>query len=572
MDLFPFLAPSRPGAPSVGAQLTADSNATAQGLVGNLAAFLAVFVVRIPEKGGGDGHTSMTDAPMGDIAGRTFLNASEGSDAAESDATEDGASTEPAAAMPTVTVAPAIAPAQVVESSLPEARDKSAPSMTPQDHTVPEGTALGQQVRPGQWSLSMPPVPALPRRGDERTVRRTDSFALSPGAVAHADGDRKPGRNGPVPNATAASEERPPDTGVAPDSRALARADATVTIRRATQDADMDPAAVKHSPSGAPSAAPRATEPAPAVTMPLPASSATSIAADAVLQSRPIQIGQAPPVDARVDAPSNIRPLARPDPSLAPVGQGRVLKDEQAIEHSADSAPHVSKPDRMVAAAPFNVQAPETIRDESELASGPNKSGRRASPAALEGARPSCALVAETISRPVPSLEIETGSSTLADVSAITASPDTGQTPRAEHRTASVTHTLPLGLGQRLAETVAQFPDRPVEVTLSPEELGRVRMSLTTHDGALTMNVVADRPETLDLLRRNIDQLAQDFRDLGFRDLSFSFGDRSAGQSPEHLPEDTATETESETITLHQPARHPHLTATLPEGGLDLRL
>jgi flagellar hook-length control protein FliK len=123
-----------------------------------------------------------------------------------------------------------------------------------------------------------------------------------------------------------------------------------------------------------------------------------------------------------------------------------------------------------------------------------------------------------------------------------------------------------------LADTVARFPDRPVEVTLSPEELGRVRISLSTHDGALTMSVHADRPETLDLLRRNIDQLAQDFRDLGFRDLSFSFGDRPARQSPMQAAEDSGTESSSEAPSDPRPVRQPMRAALGADGGLDLRI
>lgn len=88
---------------------------------------------------------------------------------------------------------------------------------------------------------------------------------------------------------------------------------------------------------------------------------------------------------------------------------------------------------------------------------------------------------------------------------------------------------LPAGFGHRLAEAVAHFPDRAVELTLSPEELGRVRMTLSTQDGVLTLSIQADRPETIDLMRRHIDQLAQDFRDLGYTELSFSFGSGGTG-------------------------------------------
>ncbi|RXL51583.1 flagellar hook-length control protein FliK, partial [Citrobacter sp. AAK_AS5] len=64
---------------------------------------------------------------------------------------------------------------------------------------------------------------------------------------------------------------------------------------------------------------------------------------------------------------------------------------------------------------------------------------------------------------------------------------------------------LPPGFGPRLAEALAPVADRPVELTLSPEELGRVRMTLTTQDGTLTLAIQAARPETIDLMRRHID-------------------------------------------------------------------
>lgn len=132
---------------------------------------------------------------------------------------------------------------------------------------------------------------------------------------------------------------------------------------------------------------------------------------------------------------------------------------------------------------------------------------------------------------------------------------------------------LPAGFGHRLAETVAHFPDRPVELTLSPEELGRVKMTLTTQDGALSLAIQADRPETVDLMRRHIDQLAQDFRDLGFTSLSFSFaqGDASTAGGQDRgdaAPAETEAEIRSAaTISNPHPAARDHAS-----GGLDLRL
>ena len=67
------------------------------------------------------------------------------------------------------------------------------------------------------------------------------------------------------------------------------------------------------------------------------------------------------------------------------------------------------------------------------------------------------------------------------------------------------------------------------EISLSPAELGSVRISLTTAETGMIVNIQAERQETLDLLRRNTDMLAEDFRDLGYDSTTFSF-DGSDGQ------------------------------------------
>ncbi len=44
------------------------------------------------------------------------------------------------------------------------------------------------------------------------------------------------------------------------------------------------------------------------------------------------------------------------------------------------------------------------------------------------------------------------------------------------------------------------------------------------------LRYIADRPETLELMRRHIDILAQEFRDIGYGSAEFSFG--QGGQRP----------------------------------------
>jgi len=83
--------------------------------------------------------------------------------------------------------------------------------------------------------------------------------------------------------------------------------------------------------------------------------------------------------------------------------------------------------------------------------------------------------------------------------------------------------------------------DRPVELALSPEELGKVKLTMNTDGNAVSVAIMVERPETLDLLRRNIEILAREMRGVGFQDVSFSFsgshpwGDgNAAGFSDEH--------------------------------------
>ncbi len=77
----------------------------------------------------------------------------------------------------------------------------------------------------------------------------------------------------------------------------------------------------------------------------------------------------------------------------------------------------------------------------------------------------------------------------------------------------------------QLVQAARSAIDGMVEVKLSPEELGRVRLAMTTAESGMTVLVTAERPETLDLIRRNIDIFAADLTEQGFTDLNFSFGD-----------------------------------------------
>lgn len=130
------------------------------------------------------------------------------------------------------------------------------------------------------------------------------------------------------------------------------------------------------------------------------------------------------------------------------------------------------------------------------------------------------------------------------------------------------------GVAAQLAEAIAKTSDRSVEVALAPEELGRVRLTLHATESGLTMGIVAERPETLDLMRRHIDQLSRDFRDLGFANLTFNFGQGQDGSNrrPQSPTELAAVETDAVFRPVAPTKNVPAGALDAPASGLDLRI
>lgn len=81
-------------------------------------------------------------------------------------------------------------------------------------------------------------------------------------------------------------------------------------------------------------------------------------------------------------------------------------------------------------------------------------------------------------------------------------------------------------LGQ-ITLAMSKSKDKTVEIRLDPPELGRVHIQLTQTEHGLRASVMAERPETHDLLRRHADALARDLGAAGYDKVSLDF---SAGQ------------------------------------------
>lgn len=82
---------------------------------------------------------------------------------------------------------------------------------------------------------------------------------------------------------------------------------------------------------------------------------------------------------------------------------------------------------------------------------------------------------------------------------------------------------------RQLAPALRILPDGVAELTLSPEELGRLRLSMVADGDRMIVQLAADRPETLDLLRRHVDQLGNALREAGFANVDYAFADQRRG-------------------------------------------
>ena len=130
----------------------------------------------------------------------------------------------------------------------------------------------------------------------------------------------------------------------------------------------------------------------------------------------------------------------------------------------------------------------------------------------------------------------------------------------------------PVMIARQMAEALQKLPDKPVEIALNPRELGRVRMSISAVEAGITVNVIAERPETLDLMRRNIDQLAREFQSIGYEDINFAFAEGEAQQNfaedQEGAPEQHKTQLDLVSIEDEQPPRQE----TSASSGIDIRI
>jgi flagellar hook-length control protein FliK len=81
---------------------------------------------------------------------------------------------------------------------------------------------------------------------------------------------------------------------------------------------------------------------------------------------------------------------------------------------------------------------------------------------------------------------------------------------------------------------VTQTGDGVTEITLSPKELGRIQMTINTTETNVVLQISGERPETLDALRRQIVDLEQELKTLGYDSVAFEFSDHPPRHEQTH--------------------------------------
>lgn len=128
-------------------------------------------------------------------------------------------------------------------------------------------------------------------------------------------------------------------------------------------------------------------------------------------------------------------------------------------------------------------------------------------------------------------------------------------------------------LPQTVALALHADPAQPGSIQLDPIELGTVAFNMETGPAGLVVTIIAERPETMELLRRHADQFLADLRQSGFQGASLQFGQFGTfGQDQrraEHMPAPSANSLAATAPQFDTQARTP---PSRTGSGLDLRL
>lgn len=276
------------------------------------------------------------------------------------------------------------------------------------------------------------------------------------------------------------------------------------------------------------------------------------------------------------DAPDSVPPSAPPEAEPgAPAPEGG---DAPAESASQGAAPPVRKTEddkaRAMIAELAELPADEGARqDTAPAAKGPpmQHTSRSGDPSFVPSMAGDAAMPGADSSGPSPT-PLPSVAATLAGTQSqhISDSPAPQDGPQG-----AAANDIGRQAAQSVAHAIRHMEGGSVEIALSPEELGHVRLLLRDYTTATpTVTLHADRAETLDLMRRHIDILAQDLRDMGYSDVSFSFGGQAhdGGATSRQHPFRADAIDAPDIPQGKTPPAPIHQSHPIPDGALDLRI
>ncbi|SIO13176.1 flagellar hook-length control protein FliK [Vannielia litorea] len=465
-----------------------------------------------------------------DAAGAPRVAEPEVVDAPEDPGPEDGAD-DLAGATP---LEPSLLEAEEAEGAL-EAAD--APFAPEGEDLVPEPAPTGLLPTPPQ---------VAPQPGTEAAT--TGDVAPAAAGAAEALGRS---RDGPLP-----------DNSLRPPAPELGEMPGRQQDPRARAEAGRAPQAViqGQAVAGAPE------PPAAPKTGMRDGGASPTLAPPVVRDGRPVPEQEDPPLR-----------FVEADPARAPAAEGQALPPDKAAP-----GPMLPRSD-----AGLRTDRAQTVKRAGIREMAPPEARPRPPTHALETAReaepaPAQGAAAATSPAPTPpraAAIVPMPEAEVAAIQGVTEPRGATVAPQAAGPAAPPGQTA---VAQQVAVQIGQIarplPDGPIELSLHPEELGRLKLSFSGAEAGLHVVIAAERPETLDLLRRHIDVLAQEMRRLGAEGAQFSFlggnatfADRHRGSGAQGRSLGWAGDgSPGSPAPMEATAPRPML--RLGDAGLDLRL
>jgi hypothetical protein len=155
--------------------------------------------------------------------------------------------------------------------------------------------------------------------------------------------------------------------------------------------------------------------------------------------------------------------------------------------------------------------------------------------------------------------------------------------PEPTLRSTTATNTQPSvilakSIATQIAQSAAHGANKVVEITLDPVELGKIRMTFQASESGMNVQIVGERPEIVELMRRHTAQLQAEFEGLGYQDLNFVFSQHQQDRDPtkqgedQNLMEETPDQENLVALSARQNLKMSRLNNQSSTNGLDLRL